>query len=96
MLEQNGYRNRAYDADSDDEKEPGSADWVRDEPEDFTAVNGDLSDHRPLTLNADDFLRCVNVPDEKAANYRDFPGVLSHRDGEPLLYPCNAWGLGSS
>ncbi len=85
VLEQNGYRCNAYDADSDDEKEPGSGEWVQDEPEDALAVRGDLSDHRSLTLNADDFLRCVSVPDEKAANYRDFAGVLSHRDGAPLL-----------
>ena len=53
------------------------------------AVQGDLSDHRPLVVNADDFLRCANVPELKAVNYRDFAGVISHRDGELLLqWPC--------
>ena len=89
VLEENGYCCSAYEAGSDDEKKPDNGDWVREEPEDFTAVKGDLSDHRPLTLNADDFLRCANVPELKAANYRDFPGVISHRDGESTLHePC--------
>lgn len=91
VLDQNGYRFVPCDPDSDDDEDCGDrGDWVQDEPEDFLAVKGKLSDHRPLTVNADDFLRCANVPRVKAANYRDFPGVISHWDGTPLLYPCKA------
>ena len=89
VLEENGYRWSPYEAESDDDEEDSDVgewvdegDWVQDEEEDFTAVKGDLSDHRPLVVNADDFLRCANVPELKAANYRDFAGVISHRDGK--------------
>lgn len=44
---------------------------------------GELSDHRPLNLNADDFLRCSHVPpDGEYRNFRDFPEVVTNADGE--------------
>eukprot|EP00891_Asterochloris_glomerata_P003939 jgi/Astpho2/3939/fgenesh1_pg.00063_%23_13_t len=46
---------------------------------------GPLRDHRPLVLNQDDFLRCLNVPSEKAANFRNFPGV---KENEPKNKGC--------
>lgn len=90
VLEQNGYRwspceaGSDEDAESDDGEWVEEGEWVQDEAEDFTAVRGDLSDHRPLVVNADDFLRCAAVPEAKTANFRDFLGVISHRDGAHL------------
>ena len=44
---------------------------------------GELSDHRPLNLNADDFLRCSHVPPHgEYRNFRDFPEVVTNADGE--------------
>jgi hypothetical protein len=46
-------------------------------------VPGNISDHRPLCLNADDYLRCSAVPTRRNANFREYGGVISHKDGAP-------------
>ncbi|KAK4435532.1 DNA (cytosine-5)-methyltransferase CMT2 [Sesamum alatum] len=54
-----------------------------------------LYDHRPLPLSEHDYLRVCQVPHQKGANFRDFPGVVVgednvvHRDPtkEPVMLP---------
>ena len=83
----------AQSADEDDEWEEADGeeveaalaakrDWER--PADAAGeLLGELSDHRPLNLNADDFLRCSHVPpDGEYRNFRDFPEVVTNSDGE--------------
>ncbi|KAL2940700.1 hypothetical protein RDABS01_029050 [Bienertia sinuspersici] len=41
-----------------------------------------LYDHRPLELNADDFLRVCRIPKRKGANFRDLPGVRVRADNK--------------
>lgn len=43
----------------------------------------------------DDFLRCKAVPNRKGANFRDLPGVVTHKDGTQLLcrVPVFVWCL---
>ena len=45
------------------------------------AAAGPLRDHRPLTCNADDYLRMVAVPRRRGANFRGIAGVVTHPDG---------------
>ena len=57
---------------------------------------GELSDHRPLNLNADDFLRCSHVPpDGEYRNFRDFPEVVTNSDGEGYAL-CSRLGKDTS
>lgn len=82
----------AESADEDDEWEEvegeeaeaalaADRDWKRP-AEAAGKLLGELSDHRPLNLNADDFLRCSHVPpDGKYRNFRDFPEVVNNADG---------------
>jgi len=95
VLEENGYHWEPYQDDSADDDKSDSddegwvneehwmdkGDWVQDEEDDFTRANGNLSDHRPLNLNIDDYSRCAAVPNKKNANFRDYPGVVTHPDG---------------
>ena len=57
---------------------------------------GPLRDHRCLCLNLDDYLRCCHVPSKKDANFRDMPGVLTHKDGarccDPPVAFCRSMG----
>ena len=98
ILQENDYEHPLYapdpDAviesmDEDDEWEGAEAraalaerEWKRP-AEASGELLGELSDHRPLNLNADDFLRCSHVPpDGKYRNFRDFPEVVTNSDGE--------------
>lgn len=111
VLEQNHYdhcsswdSNGADGADKDDDEEEceydTDDDWAPDENLGHSQLIGKVSDHRPLNLNADDYLRCYHVPREKNANFRLFPGVISHNDGQPRSPPwqctCASWGWKSS
>ena len=96
----------AQSADEDDEWEEAEGeeaeaalaakrDWER--PADAAGeLLGELSDHRPLNLNADDFLRCSHVPpDGEYRNFRDFPEVVTNSDGEGYAL-CSGLGKDTS
>jgi hypothetical protein len=40
-----------------------------------------LRDHRPHICNADDYFRMASLPEGKASNYRNWPGVVTWEDG---------------
>ncbi|XP_011092593.1 DNA (cytosine-5)-methyltransferase CMT2 [Sesamum indicum] len=54
-----------------------------------------LYDHRPLQLSEHDYLRVCQVPHQKGANFRDFPGLVVGEDNvvrrdptkEPVMLP---------
>ena len=45
-------------------------------------ASGPVRDHRPLCLNLDDHMRVCHVVKAKKSNFRCFPGVVTHADGE--------------
>ena len=49
---------------------------VMDAADEAKSARGPVRDHRPLTLNHDDYLRSAAVPKQKGANYRNHEGVV--------------------
>ena len=99
ILQANDYQHPVYAPDSDAESVDEDDEWEEAKGEEAEAalaardwerpadaageLLGELSDHRPLNLNADDFLRCSHVPpDGEYRNFRDFPEVVTNSDGE--------------
>ncbi|KAM3229353.1 hypothetical protein ACQJBY_060300 [Aegilops geniculata] len=46
-----------------------------------------LYDHRPLALGNDNYLRVLQIPKKKGANFRDLPGVIVGSDNVAKLDP---------
>jgi DNA (cytosine-5)-methyltransferase 1 len=46
-----------------------------------------LYDHRPRALDDDNYLRVLQIPKKKGANFRDLPGVIVGPDNVARLDP---------
>ncbi|KAL6864864.1 hypothetical protein ACP4OV_016015 [Aristida adscensionis] len=61
--------------------------YIRTFDSDIKGSKSKLYDHRPRALDNDNYLRVLQIPKKKGANFRDFPGVIVGPDNVARLDP---------